>query len=240
MDIEARDPERVIEAVQHRVGDSLEALVSVRAHARAVLESAIDEGRRPARRDLSGLGEFLRETLRHHGAAMDGVGVATTADYLEDSPYWLEWWRFDRDRELEFVAHTLNPTHDVFYDYASRPWFSVPVSSGEATVTGPYVDFGGTNTYTVTLALPVAVEGRIVGVAGADIHAAHFEEHLLPGSGPRRTAVLVSEDDRVIASNSADQLPGDRLDLGSGRGWRAVPVELGPGVGVSWRLFLRR
>lgn len=163
------------------------------------------------RADLTQLSGFLRGALRDSAAMMDGIGIATATGYLQDSEHWLEWWRRGPRGRVEFVVHSLNPEQDVFYDYESRPWFASPISERRTIVTGPYVDMGGTNTYTLTIAVPIEVAGRIVGVAGADVIASRFERYLVRGQHaaplplPR---VLTNGAGRVIASTSAEHPPG--------------------------------
>jgi hypothetical protein len=167
---------------------------------------------------------------------MDGVGVAAAAGYLADSEHWLEWWRHDARGGLEFVAHSLNPQRDSFYDYSSSNWFAVPASSGRPTVTGPYVDIGGTNAYTVTVSLPVSTAGGFVGIAGADIAAARFERFLLPAGSGLGPLVLTNADWRVVASNSPHHLPGDILREHSSGIEVEVASDLFP-AGKAWRLY---
>jgi hypothetical protein len=76
-------------------------------------------------------------------------------------------------------------------------------------VAGPYVDYICTHQYTFTLAVPIAHDGRFVGVAGADILASRVERLVLPAlSRIDRSVVLVGGNGRVIASNTASILPG--------------------------------
>ena len=151
---------------------------------------------------------------------MDRIGVATAVDYLADSPYWMEWWGTDSRGNLEFVGHSLNPQRDNFYDYSARSWFSIPQDFGAAAVIGPYVDFGGINsyTYTVTISVPVVTARGFAGVAGADILADKFER-FLTGGRDQEPVVLVNADLRVIASNTSGHLPGDLLQAEDLTGW---------------------
>lgn len=224
-------------SIQRRITAVQEELSVVGAAARSLLMAAEMQGRRPARADLAALRGRLQDCLRRPEPAMDGVGVAMAVDYLEDSPYWLEWWRRARGDELEFVAHSLNPHRDAFYDYSSRGWFTAPAASGTTTVTGPYVDVGGTNAYTVTLSLPLCSGGGFAGVAGADISAARFEQFMLGPGRQLRLVVLTNAAWRVIASNSANYLPGDLLDSSKVSSWTQLPVPTGAAGQDPWRLL---
>lgn len=224
-------------SIQQRISAAQEELSVVGAAAHSLLTGAETQGRRPARADLAAIRGRLQDCLRRPEPAMDGIGVAMAVDYLEDSPYWLEWWRRARGEELEFVAHSLNPHRDAFYDYSSRGWFTAPAASGKTTVTGPYVDVGGTNAYTVTLSLPLFAGGGFAGVAGADISAAWFERFLLGPGRQLRPVVLANAALRVIASSSADYLPGDLLDNSKVSSWTQVPVPAGAAGQDPWRLL---
>lgn len=219
-------------------------LSRVRADMQALLAVVEREGRRPSRADLEGIRESLQAWLRAPDHPMDRIGVATAVGYLTDSPYWMEWWGADNRGNLEFVGHSLNPQRDTFYDYSARSWFSIPQVSGTAAVIGPYVDFGGINsyTYTVTISIPVATARGFAGIAGADILAEKFER-FLPAAGNQEPVVLINADLRIIASNMSSFLPGDlaqeqeiatwsRLDLTSGpftqdRGWQLASPPTG-------------
>lgn len=230
----------VAEGVQGRIDAVLSELSTVGASARSLLVGAEQQARRPVRADLAVIRDDLQACLRRPEPAMDGIGIAVAADYLGDSPYWLEWWRVGRTGDLEFVAHSLNPRRDAFYDYSSRPWFAAPAASGETTITGPYVDIGGTNAYTVTLSLPLFTGSGFAAIAGADIAAAGFEKFLV-GRGRRlRPVVLTNADLRVIASSSADYLPGSLLDRPTMETWPSVPVAAGLHGQAPWFLLVPR
>ncbi|MCW3005253.1 MAG: hypothetical protein JWQ20_4551 [Conexibacter sp.] len=224
--------------IQGRIDAALRELSAVGAAARSLLAGAEQQGRRPVRADLAAIKEDLQACLRRPGPAMDGIGIAVGVDYLEDSPYWLEWWRLGRRGELEFVAHSLNPCRDAFYDYSSRAWFVTPAASGQPTITGPYVDIGGTNAYTVTLSLPLFTGGGFAGIAGADIPAAGFERFLV-GPGRRlQPVVLTNAALRVIASSTADYLPGGLLDRALVESWTKVSMAAGLHGQAPWLLLL--
>ncbi|WP_336715509.1 cache domain-containing protein [Arthrobacter sp. USHLN218] len=230
--------EAIAASVQGHLDAALAELSAAAAAACSLLAGAEQQGRRPVRADLAGIREKLQACLHRPEPPMDGIGIAVAADYLADSAYWLEWWRLGRGGGLEFVAHSLNPRRDAFYDYSSRSWFSSPAASGQTTVTGPYVDIGGTNAYTVTLSLPLITGAGFAGVAGADIPAARFERFLVgPGRG-LQPMVLANADLRVIASSSADHLPGALLEDRLADSPNKVPVAAGLHGQAPWFLLL--
>lgn len=222
--------------IQSLIGAALEDLSVISTAARSLLTEAEDQGRRPRRSDLTAIRGELQKVLRGSGPAVDGVGVAAAVDYLEDSPYWLEWWRRDRNGELEFVAHSLNPRRDAFYDYSSRAWYTTPAAAGQ-TITGPYVDVGGTNAYTVTLSIPLFTRQGLAGIVGADIAVSRFEQFLVGPGRDLGTVVLTNAVLRVVASNSADYLPGALLEEDISNSWVQIPVTIGMRDEGPWRLF---
>ncbi|MFV0432852.1 MAG: cache domain-containing protein [Leucobacter sp.] len=217
------DPAATVREQIRAVTDQLTEISELTA---SLLRRVVEGGARPARADLAQLEDHLRDALSHPERPMDGIGVATVAGYLSDNDYWLEWWRVDPRGGLEFVTHMLNPQQDSFYDYPARAWFTAPVETSALAVTGPYVDAGGTNAYTVTAAVPVVVDGATIGVAGADIYAFRFESTLLLARA-EHPLVLANASRRVIASTTPAHLPGDLLadDLTSKWRGRQVPFD---------------
>ncbi|MCP8465388.1 cache domain-containing protein [Pseudomonas sp. ZM23] len=59
------------------------------------------------------------------------------------------------------------------------PWFARPRSTGRPSVVGPSVDLYGTDLYILVFFVPIQVDGRFIGVAGADIALHEFEAVLL-------------------------------------------------------------
>lgn len=228
--------QRIAAAVGAYLEGTLADLRSLSAAARLRLEAVESSGRRPSRADLAAFREDLQARLLRPEHSMDGMGLAAAPGYLSDSPYWLEWWRYDRRGQLEFVAYQLNPQKDGFYDYPTRRWYASSAATGTVSVTGPYVDVGGTNAYTVTACVPVMTARGLAALAGADVAAAHFERFLL-GGGMEDQVVLVTAELRVIASNSAHFLPGDLLTAEQIRSWPRVPVPVDvPAETGAWQV----
>lgn len=227
--------ESAVRAINARLRECARQVTTISDRAAALLRAATVDGTRPVRSDLLQLEFDLRKALSAQHRAMDGIGVATIPGYLADEDYWLEWWRAGPRGSLEFVMHILNPRQDSFYDYPGRAWFASPIASSELVITGPYVDAGGTNSYTVTLAVPLFVDGRTVGVTGADIPVHRFEADLLQGR-TEHPLILVNRDLRVIASTSPLHLPGDLLteaEFGQRNGRREAVVDA-----AGWRLLV--
>jgi hypothetical protein len=142
----------------------------------------------------------------HH---LVGAGFVAARSALADKPLYLAWWQGD-DRRL-LAEPRLNATET--FDYTRRPWFANPATTGQRHITGPYVDFVCTDEYTVTATAPVVVDGRMVGVVGADTLVETLEGMLLPGLRAA-DATLVNEHGRAVVSADPHVGPGDRVDGG--------------------------
>ncbi|WP_449279101.1 cache domain-containing protein [Leucobacter sp. GX24907] len=236
----SRELRTIADALQEHIRMMTDELVLLTERVTALIKDVHHRSDGVTRADLARLSSHLQGVLRDSESTMDGIGIATAAGYLEDCEYWLEWWRKGSRGEVEFVVHSLNPEQDVFYDYASRIWFAKPMAEGRAIVTGPYVDMGGTNSYTVTVAIPIEIMGRAIGVAGADVVASRFERYLLAPaqeSGSRALFLLANSDGRVIASGSSEHPPGTLLAPSVEEGWSSLPVDHGAPPQDHWRLF---
>lgn len=199
----------VLADVTRRVEHVLAAIAALGEEAAAIAAQAHRAGRLLRRTDLTALRPTVAGVLSEHADLAVGAGVVLAPGALADAPRCIEWWWADQGAGLSQLHVDLDPESAEFYDYTTTEWYRGPERTGHPAVAGPYVDYICTHQYTFTVSVPVSVEGRFVGVAGADILAAQVEQLALPGlSGLRRTAVLVSGTGRVIASNTADVLPG--------------------------------
>lgn len=246
----SRELRTAADTLQHRVRTMIDELNLLTGRVTALLDEVRRRSPGVTRADLARLSSHLQGVLRDSESTVDGIGIATAAGYLEDCEYWLEWWRKGSRGEVEFVVHSLNPEQDVFYDYASRVWFARPMGERRTIVTGPYVDMGGTNSYTLTVATPIEIAGEAIGVAGADVLASRFEPDLLrlgasvrSGSGsaealgPRNRLLLANADGRVIGSASSEHPPGTLLPPEVVAPWPVAVVEHGAPPEEPWCLF---
>lgn len=216
---------------------ALDDLAWIRSEVQILENNRSKKANLPIRADFEGIQQGIKATLSRVGSPMDRLGIAMSVDFLADQSFWMEWWGKSKHDSLEFVGHSLNPQRDAFYDYSSRPWFTVPANTRTATASGPYVDYGGFNSYsyTVTVAVPISVGNNLLAVAGADIIADRFEEFLRPGQIP---TILVNSGSRVITSNTGAYLPGDLVDEQKSASWHCLPLasDLFP-VSGGWRLL---
>lgn len=163
--------------------------------------------------DLETLRPALFESLRCRDHLVIGTGVVTTPNVLADRPRWLEWWQIFPGGDIRFLNVDLDPESVDFYDYTAADWFDTPRRTKERTIVGPYVDYGGTDNYILTLTVPIYSAKTFLGVAGADVPAGRFEElalSILRLTGTE--SALVNAEGRIIASNTPRRLCGSLLD----------------------------
>jgi Cache domain len=174
------------------------------------LAAAAESGKRPLRQgDLAPLRPHAAGVLHRHQPLVAGAGVVLAPAVLAGAPRWIQWWWADEQGTVNQLDVDLDPGSAEFYDYTTTEWYREPARTGRQWVTGPYVDYICTRKYTFTLSSPLLLAGRFLGVAGADILADRVEHLAMPGLvALGGTAVLVSGNGRVIASNDAAVRPG--------------------------------
>lgn len=222
--VPAGSPDAVLATLAGALADVFDALGSIRA----VLLRRVGS-RRLQRADLDALRDLLLGTLAELGHLICGTGVIVAPQVVPR----LEWyWRSDPASAPRRLTVELDPASPSFYDYERAEWFTVPRTTGERWMTGPYVDFGGTDQHIVTLSLPLrARSGTFLGVVAADVRVSAFEPLLLGGlRSLGRPAALVDADRRVIVASDPRLLAG-----GAPRG---EPAQVVGRPGLSWALAL--
>jgi DNA-binding FadR family transcriptional regulator len=175
--------------------------------------------------DLAKLRPAIFDLLASQRDLASGAGVITAPGVLADAPLWLEWWWTNSAGSPEQLRVNLDPAAPDFFDYTAAPWYEAAERLGTAQATGPYVDYFCTGEYTLTLSVPVRLDGRFLGVAAADVLVSNLEGRVLPELlGIGRPVALTSPEGRVIAATTADLLPGAR-----GPGPAGLPGARGPG-----------
>jgi len=147
-----------------------------------------------------------------------GAGFIAAADDRQASAAHFAWW-LGPIAGNPLLGTTLAPTRldlaarvhtEYLRDFRGLEWYRVPEATGRAHVTGPYVDHLCTFDFIVTLTLPVLVDGRMVGVIGADVSVTRLEQSLLPALlGLDAPAALVNAIGRVVISTEATLNAGD-------------------------------
>lgn len=169
----------------------------------------------PRRADLGGVEDLVTEALSDPDEPVQGAGFVAAVGLLDDARWWLEWFVSGIDARVQRLVTHSEPQSIGFYDYESLPWFVVPRDTGRNHVTGPYVDYLCTEEYTLTFTIPVVVDDRFAGVAGADISVRSVERFLLPPLCAADTGLaVVNAEGRILASNSGRHVCGDLLPGG--------------------------
>ncbi len=138
------------------------------------------------------------------------------------------------------------------YDPTARPWYKAAVSSGKPVVTAPYKDatFGD---MTVTFALPLKADGKLVGVIGADkslaevvkmVNAIKPSENSYAFILDREGRILVHPNTDLALKPLAEAQPGmagvaaaaDNAIVDASDGTRDLQVRAEAIPGTDWRL----
>jgi hypothetical protein len=217
----ARDVAAVFE---HHLGRArrVRDLVAERAAAGPLTDSRLQE-----------LRDEVEGWLTGEDAAV-GYGFIAAPGVVEGRQRYLSWFQTGA-RGVRRLEVNLDLGDVNIYDYLEMDWFSKAHDERRAVVYGPWVDYLGSQQFVLTCTVPVVHDGEFLGVAGADLLVSTLEVELVPVL--KRVApdvVLLDERGRLVMSNSARWIPGDRVrpaDLG--------PVaELVPDAG--WRLAVVR
>lgn len=190
----------------------------------------------PETTNFSFLQPLFEDLLIRNSPLIEGGGIAYQPGALKDADYWLEWWRMQPTGQPKFIGHDLNSGSIRYYDYATRDWFKVPTAAGHAVAVGPYVDMGGIDVNTVTLAVP-AQTNHGTHVLGCDLSLSALEGIFLRAIRTTDPSIiLVGRNGRIIASNSSRLVIGTRVDVDAAT--EAVPVAPGKCDVLPWNLLV--
>jgi hypothetical protein len=209
------------ESIRDAVETVFSALAVLETEARERLSAARLKGRRPEASDLAAVRPTIQALLRGQGERFNGTGVVMAPDALADAAFHLEWWQRTGDQGSRPLRLNLDPRSESFYDYTLKPWFVIPRTEGHGTVMGPYVDLHCAGLYILTFTRPLTVHGEFVGVVGADVPVAAFEQIVVPSlKHLGGEAVVVTSEGRVLAANTPTWAVGEmaRELLGHGAG----------------------
>ncbi|HEY8973633.1 MAG TPA: methyl-accepting chemotaxis protein, partial [Burkholderiaceae bacterium] len=138
------------------------------------------------------------------------------------------------------------------YDPTGRPWYKAALAAGKPIVTEPYKD-ASFNDMTVTFALPVKADGKLVGVIGADKSLAEVVR-MVGGIKPSENSyafvldkqgkVLIHPNTDLALKPLAEAQPGmasvasapDNAIVDANDGTRDVQVRSEAIPGTDWRL----
>ncbi|GAA1908612.1 cache domain-containing protein [Nocardioides lentus] len=195
-------PEHCVRAVEDLLGSLATQLASASAVVAAELPR--DDGVAPTAQEVLTVAQApTREVL--DDPRVLGAGFVAHPDLAVDATYLLAWWQGEqRDRITESAALSRS------VDYRTKEWFTAPLDSGAAHVTGPYVDYVCTDEVVVTVTTPVVAPDRVLGVMGADVLADTVEREL-GGVFAAAGTCLVNARDRVVVAGPARVFAGDAL-----------------------------
>lgn len=153
---------------------------------------------------------YALQTLDLVAVPLYGAGFIAAIDLLTDAHSHLAWWQGEDRRQLVLASQTVNKEN---IDYSELEWYRVPMSTGEPHVAGPHVDYLCSDEYTITIAVPVDVEGTLIGVAGVDVLVSSVERDLTPRFTTlgQHQVTLVNAFDRVVISTDPRRATGDSV-----------------------------
>lgn len=174
----------------------------------------------PRRSDLA-IEEQCLGLLTDPGRKVAGAGLVLAPDVLADAAYWLEWWTSNPDASPRLprrLAAETDPRAVGFRDYTHLPWYAVPLTTGAAHITGPYVDYLCTDQQTLTFTRPVWRGGEFAGVVGLDLLVRTFEERMFgPLDRVEGSCAVINATGRVVTSSDLQWVTGDLI--------RGLPVQ---------------
>ena len=119
---------------------------------------------RPARAALteahfSGLQRLLAELLTREQGVW-GMGFVAAPFVVEGRERYMAWWQRHNERVARLRLN-FDPTSIDVYDYLQMDWYQL-AQRGQARVAyGPYVDYSGSDMYTITATVPVVADGDL-------------------------------------------------------------------------------
>lgn len=185
----------------------------------AVLAALLDaraQGRQAARADLEPARKVIREQLDRHRGLVSGAGPVFAPHVLSDAPYWLDWWCQASDGEPSILVVALDPNSPEFYDYQATEWYSTTAQTRQREVSGPSIDYSGTDQNNLTLTVPMQIEDDYLGVAGADVPLAALESTVTRVlKDMATTSALIDQHGRILASTDLRWVPGTLIVAGA-------------------------
>lgn len=160
---------------------------------------------------FSGLQRLLADLLaEEHGVW--GMGFVAAPFVVDGRERYMAWWQRHSERVARLRLN-FDPNSIDVYDYLQMDWYQLAQRGQLRVAYGPYVDYSGSDMYTITATIPVIADGTFLGVAGADLVVGDIERRLIEVL--RHTdsdAVVVNSERRVIAANTPRWLVGSRLN----------------------------
>lgn len=190
---------------------------------------------------LGPLSTDLLETIREravglleHHALVEGAGVIFDPHRIAISEQLIQWQVRRAGGGYEPYGFVYDAESTEYYDFMRLPWFQVPQRTGAPTLTGPYLDYLGVDDYVLTGAVPLTAGGAFAGVTGVDIRVSTLEKIVIGMSRSLGVPLaLVAAGDRIVCSNTAHYLPGDRFPAEAGGHRLPLPTRV-PTLSLCW------
>jgi hypothetical protein len=161
---------------------------------------------------LATLDEVTQHSLLHALPLLHGAGFVADVDLLSDAPRGIRWWVTGPDGTVARGRHLVDLTRPDHYEYVDLGWFTGPKAGEPRCVFGPYVDYGGTNDYSITISVPARLGSGFLGVAAADLALERVEQVVGPAlQRVPGTAVIANAEGQVVLSASPEYVAGSFL-----------------------------
>jgi hypothetical protein len=159
--------------------------------------------------DLDALNEPIRRLLEDNEPLATGAGVAVAPDVLADRRLWMQWWVSGGGQATQLLPQ-LDPGRPRYYDYTKAVWFAEPARDLVPHLAPPHFDEGGTDTFMITATVPTLAEGRMIGLACAEMTLERLAQLVTPALAALSVpAALVTPDSWVAASTHPRMRPGE-------------------------------
>jgi len=161
---------------------------------------------------LSAMDRVLTRLVVEQQQLITGAGVAMAPNTLTDAELWMQWWVHEPSGPVQ-LRPQLDPGTPGYYNYPSAVWFSQTAQDLAPHLAPPHFDDGGTDAWMVTATVPVIVQGRLLGLACAELTLERMNSLVTPALlAIPAPAALVSPEGLVVASTHPDLLPGATAD----------------------------
>lgn len=202
--------EEAIAEVSQVFGTFLERLEEVAAEVRAAYARSVGDEGSLRESELGAVRDLCEHWLRSEDVAC-GYGYVAAPAVVEGLDRFLFWFQRHGDRVRRLVLN-FDPADVDVYDYLEMEWFTRARDSSRPAVFGPYVDYSGSDQYVLTMASPIVVGDRFLGVAGTDLLTERLEASVLPIlTSVGVPVIVVDRERRVVLSNTSRWISGDRL-----------------------------
>lgn len=169
---------------------------------------------------------------------MVGHGFIAAPTVVEGYERYMLWLQ-RKNGKLYRLRLNIDPGDPDAYDYLTMEWYARAIAGDSAVLTGPYLDYSGSNHFVFTFTLPARLDDTLLGVVATDmlVHQAEVEfVRILKKAGGE--AVLVNTDRIVVAANSVRWIPGERLPSRPDRDPANFPVVIPLSEWTGWCVAL--